>query len=229
MNPEYICVQKCPRCESAFRVDPHPMISFEDSMMWTDGKVIGPHYVARKFVICCPTCQAPCLVEKSETIAEFDEYPEEGHGIDDSEFSNILEARIATIHDYLILLREWHLSGEEELYVRVELMHLWNDRRRDGFGPEMTEAEIANLKSITALIKPKGLDDILLLGEAYRELGCFDTSDRVLALIEPATNQWAMFLRYLASRKDASVQEFHNVPESFAKMVSCSIKMSGLN
>ena len=229
MNPDNICVQRCPACEAAFKLDPQPMISFEDAMMWTDGKVVGPHYVPKKFVVCCPTCGSPCAVEKTETLAEFDPYPEEGCGIEDSEFMSVPDARFAVIHDYLVLLGQENHSVDDELYIRVELMHLWNDGRRNGFGPAMTMAEINNLQAITRLILPKKLDDILLLGEAYRELGCFDATDRVLALAEPATNEWAMYLRYLASCKDASVQEFQEVPESFANMVTGSIKMSGMN
>lgn len=229
MEHEMICVKKCLICEVLFKTEPYPMTSFDDSMMWTDGKVVGPHYVPKKYVVCCPSCRTPCLVGKIETVAEFDEYPDAGSSFEESEYASTPDARYAGIQDYLRLLRRGGHSGEDELYIRVELMQLWNDRRRNAFGPDISEVEIENLRAITALIEPKNTDDILLLGEVYRELGCFDISDRVLALAEPATNPWAMFLRYLASRKDSNVQEFHRVPEYFAKRVAGSFKMTGMN
>lgn len=230
MLTELIQVKKCPFCDELFKVVINGEDDLKDSMMWTDGKIIGPKFCMEERVVSCPTCKTAFWGRDAETAYEIDE---DQFFLDDPEgihrYWKVEPARKPEVKDYLKLLSTGISEKDDEMYIRISLMHLWNDRRRNGFISEIDHDELANLEALTILIEPKETGRLILLAEVYRELGRFEVAARLMALAEPVNDDWVMYIRYLASIEDSHVRPYEDVPKDFALQITLGIPMSGCN
>lgn len=221
-------VKKCPKCNTLFKAHLGAEMNFDDSMTWTDGQVIGPKFVKDEAILCCPSCKSSYWLKDIETVDEFD---------DDLDFLAEAEGKgrywktplgfRPQVQDLLKLLNLGIPDKEDELYVRVSLLHLLNDQRRDGFGPELGEIERSNLEMLAKIIEPKSIGRIILLGEVYRELGRFDDAERLMAMACPRNDNWVMYIGYLASIHDRKVRAYSDVPKEYAFKVAFEIHCIG--
>lgn len=218
-----IFVRQCPRCEQVFKVDITPSANTFGAKLWTDGKFEEPMHQEQELIGCCPGCGAAFWIRDSKEVAAV--------GLKVGRLADVYQTspyiKPAEAKDCLSVLATSRQGRAGEVYLRVILWQIWNNKRRNGYGPAMSQEEKSNLISLMKIVEPKNLNQLILLAEINRELGRFETSERILALAEPVTDEGAMFVRYLASIQECQVREFGEAPQAYAaKILSTVTKLS---
>lgn len=220
-------VKKCPRCSGLFKAYISADMDFDGSVTWTDGQVIGPRFVKDEAILSCPSCKTPYWLKNIETVDEYDDdfdlLEEEGG----CRHQDIPLGYRPSVDDLLKLLKLGSFDKDDELYIRVSLLHLLNDRRRNGFGPAFGELERSNLERLVEIIEPESLGKHILLGEVYRELGQFEVAERLMSMASPRNDEWVMYIGYLASIRDDQVRPYCDVPKEYASKICTLISNPG--
>lgn len=112
----------------------------------------------------------------------------------------------------LVLLNDSSLTKDEELGIRLEFLHRYNDAFRV-FEGNYLEWEIeedlmkrdkkdmklhkSNLKALITLLDASNDEEIPLIAELYRESGCFDKCIAILSSYRPKDDYLREFVYYL--------------------------------
>ncbi|MDE7414489.1 MAG: hypothetical protein K2N05_11990 [Muribaculaceae bacterium] len=110
----------------------------------------------------------------------------------------------------LCLLEKDSLSKEDEMAIRFEFLHRYNDLFRfeqrelgqsiHSRSEEDQKLHKENLKGIIALLDPSNDDDLILIAELYRESGDFDKAISILNNYRPSNERQETFLRKLIEK-----------------------------
>jgi len=150
---------------------------------WTDGKVDAPMLPITPEVMACPHCRKVQWVNDLEEVGEIP--GPRGFGVPRPEYDKTFDHQpfieLPFADDYLEFLKSEELLNDQELYLRWMYWHLMNDSRRNApDSSPLSFDEVANLKRLSVLIELVNESSRLTIAEIYRELGDFDSCEKVL-------------------------------------------------
>ena len=150
---------------------------------WTDGKVDASMLPITPEVVACPHCRKVQWINDLEEVGEIP--GPRGFGVPRPEYDKTFDHQpfieLPFADDYLEFLKSEKLLNDQELYLRWMYWHLMNDsRRNDPDASPLSFDEVANLKRLSVLIELGNESSRLTIAEIHRELGDFDSCEKVL-------------------------------------------------
>jgi hypothetical protein len=183
-------VLQCPTCESAMLQPTFSSGNTLDAVYYTDGYMDAPMLPQPASLVRCPACKEPLVRRHARILGEVERFgvnlfPEERaeRQVDPAWFR---APRVQAAHeaDYVAVLATHRYPREDEIELRVELMHVCNHARRQlpphATPPPVSALELANLRKLTALLDPRDGEERVMLAEVRRELGEFDLAASLL-------------------------------------------------
>ena len=232
MRPATPLMRLCPKCRAPFREARISSFNTIGLERYTDGKVSGPYVQDFHRLCVCPECSLPVWLEDAVKLGEFrgystcpipafllrdcprpvqsDDVTGEGYH-PDPEWEATKYCRDPALGDYLSALEEKGIAREREIYLRIELFWLANDRARLGRTElELPQEARANIYALFNLLDDADEHERLLKAEAARELGQFELA--VTLLTFPFRDRDlecdASVITELARQKTALVKRF---------------------
>ena len=146
------------------------------ALFWPDGKMEAPMMPNYAAYVGCAHCNASFWIEDIKEVGQFSW----GEKITDT-FSDATQYKEPTEEIFLQGLKENDLTKNKEIYLRSNLMRLYNDINRDQkVQRPSTQAQIDNWKRLIEILGTEPTADKLLKGEIYREMGEFDQAEATL-------------------------------------------------
>lgn len=191
MIPGPPLLAECPKCGKEKRLMSIVSGNTIGAIVWSDMYMEAPMLPRLSPVQKCPYCQSYFLLGKAEyRYEESDELPE-----GELPYATDLgKLTYPEMKEALCLLEEDSLDTEDEITIRMEFLHRYNDAFRgsdseggDSFGLTMTEEDNKiNLSNIKELIRLLDGDQYMLLkSELLRESGDFEKSMDLLYKYRP--------------------------------------------
>lgn len=211
-------VLQCPACGTVML---QPTISSGntlDAVYYTDGYMDAPMLPQPAVLVRCPGCLAPFQRHRAQVLGEVDRYgtnlfPDERPATRrDPAWRRAPRVQPAERADYLADLATHRYAREDEIELRLELMHLCNHPRRRlpprAKRPPVTSLEQANLRKLAALLDLRDDEERVMLAEVRRELGDFEMAGAMLARDVPEELALAARrIRQLVGARDRWVAE----------------------
>lgn len=184
-------VLQCPACESPML---QPTISSGntlDAVYYTDGYMDAPMLPRPAALLRCPACKEPLVRRHARVLGEVERFgvnlfPEE-RPPRQANPAWVRAPRVQSAHepDYVAVLATHRYPRDDEIELRIELMHVCNHARRrlppHATPPPVSALELANLRKLTLLLDPREVEEKVMLAEVRRELGEFDLAASLLA------------------------------------------------
>lgn len=182
-TPGPTLIKKCNRCDGLMRQRTIASGNNFGARYWTDGKVDAPMLPDTPLVVVCPHCQK---VDWLKNLVEVGEIPgPRGFGVPlpeyDLSFDDLPFFDAPTGDDYLGFLESTELIHDQEFYLRWMYWHLMNDARRKSSALlPLGIDEVENLQRLLELLKSPSESIRLTIAEIYRELGDFESCEKML-------------------------------------------------
>jgi hypothetical protein len=161
-----------------------------DAVYYTDGYMDAPMFPQPASLVRCPACKEPLVRRHARILGEVERFgvnlfPEErAERRADPAWFRAPRVQAAHEPDYVAVLATHRYPREDEIELRVELMHVCNHARRrlppHATPPPVSALELANLRKLTALLDPRDGEERVMLAEVRRELGEFDLAASLL-------------------------------------------------
>jgi hypothetical protein len=184
-------VLQCPACDAAMLQPTIRSGNTLDAVHYTDGYMDAPMLPQPAALVRCPACREPLVRRHAKLLGEVDRFgvnlfPEErAASAVDPAWRRAPRVEAAHEPDYVAALATHRLPREDEIELRVELMHVCNHARRrlppHATPPPVSALEQANLRKLAALLDLRDGEERRLLAEVRRELGDFDAASSLLA------------------------------------------------
>lgn len=233
MRPGTPMIRLCPQCRAPFRETRISSFNTIGLERYTDGKASGPFFPNLHRLCMCPECVSPIWLEDAVALGEFRGYwtrpipafllkdcPRPVQSDDtggeryhpDPEWEATKYCRDPVAGDYLSALQEGKgNTREREIYLRIRLWWLANDRARLGsIELELPRDARANIYALFKLLKDADEHERLLKAEAARELGQFELAVNLLThpFLDRSHEHDASVIIELARRKRTLVDRF---------------------
>ena len=182
-TPGPTLIKRCNSCAGLIRQRTIASGNTFGAKYWTDGKVVAPMLPITPEVVLCPHCRK---VQWHKDLEEVGEIPgPRGFGVARPEYDKTFDHQpfieIPFADDYLEFIKSAELHNDQEVYLRWMYWHLMNDsRRNDPEAPPLSVTEVENLQRLLVLIELVNESSRLTIAEIYRELGDFDSCEKVL-------------------------------------------------
>ena len=182
-------VLQCPSCEAVMLQPTIRSGNTLDAVYYTDGYMDAPMLPQPAALVRCPACRKPLVRRHAATLGEVDRYgasvfPDEQVASADPAWRRAPRVEPAHEPDYVAVLATHRYSREDEMELRVELMHVCNHGRRrlppHATPPPVSALEQANLRKLTALLDLRDGVERVMLAEVRRELAEFEVADTML-------------------------------------------------
>ena len=184
-------VLQCPTCESAMLQPTFSSGNTLDAVYYTDGYMDAPMLPQPASLVRCPACKEPLVRRHATVLGEVERFgvnlfPDEQPGRQ-ADPAWLRAPRVQAAHepDYVAILATHRYPRDDEIDLRVELMHVCNHARRrlppHATPPPVSALELANLRKLTALLDPRDGEERVMLAEVRRELGEFELAAALLA------------------------------------------------
>jgi hypothetical protein len=176
MLPGPTLVRECPSCHGHVIETTMASGNTFGALFWPDGKMEAPMMPNYAAYVGCAHCNASFWIEDIKEVGQFSW----GEKITDT-FSDATQYKEPTEEIFLQGLKENDLTKNKEIYLRSNLMRLYNDINRDQkVQRPSTQAQIDNWKRLIEILGTEPTADKLLKGEIYREMGEFDQAEATL-------------------------------------------------
>jgi hypothetical protein len=176
MLPGPTLVRECPSCRGHVIETTMASGNTFGALFWPDGRMEAPMMPNYAAYVGCAHCKASFWIEDIKEVGQFSW----GEKITNT-FSDATEYKEPTEEIFLQGLKENDLTKNKEIYLRSNLMRLYNDINRDQkVQTPATEAQIDNWKRLLEILGNEPTADKLLKGEIYREMGEFDKAETTL-------------------------------------------------
>ena len=182
-------VLQCPSCEAVMLQPTIRSGNTLDAVYYTDGYVDAPMLPQPAALVRCPACREPLVRRHAATLGEVDRYganlfPDERVASEDPAWRRAPRVEPAHEPDYVTVLATHRYPREDEVELRVELMHVCNHGRRrlppHATPPPVSALEQANLRKLTALLDLRDGVERVMLAEVRRELAEFEVAASML-------------------------------------------------
>jgi hypothetical protein len=176
MLPGPTLVRECPSCSGHVIETTMASGNTFGALFWPDGKMEAPMMPSYAAYVGCAHCKTSFWIENIKEVGRFSW----GEKITDI-FPDAIGYKEPTEEIFLQGLKEADLTKNKEIYLRSNLMRLYNDINRDQkVQRPATQAQIDNWKRLLEILGTEPTADKLLKGEVYREMGEFDKAEATL-------------------------------------------------
>ena len=177
MIPGPINIYKCPNCNVSFAHSGVTSGNTIGAVHYSDGKIDAPMLPPSLRVTKCNFCLQFLWLNELTPALSLD-YRTEKLGFDN-------DADFLSIEDYHKLISTQAFPESEEIYIRMQIMQLYNDAFRNdskevNLSPGEDKSSIENLRSLAVLLDPKEFRYGLLKVETLRCQGAFEDALEVL-------------------------------------------------
>jgi len=161
------------------------------AVYYTDGYMDAPMQPQPAALVRCPTCREPLVRRHARVLGEVERFgvnlfPEE-QADSPQQRAWRRAPRVQPAHeaDYVAVLATHRYPRDDEIELRVELMHVCNHARRrlppHAVPPPVSALEQANLRKLADLLDLHDGEERIMLAEVRRELGEFELANSLLA------------------------------------------------
>lgn len=184
MLPGRNLIRECPSC-SGHIIEP-TMASGNTfgALFWPDGKMDAPMMPNYPAFVGCPYCKSSFWIEEInlvKSIGRDEEIEIPDLILDHPQQQNPIPYKDPTKKIYLQGLKDSNLTKNKEIYLRANLMRLYNDANRDQkIQKPATQDQIDNWKRLIEILGDEPTEDKLLKSEIYREMGEFEKAKETL-------------------------------------------------
>ena len=211
MMPGPTLIKKCYKCDGFFKQGTLASGNTFDAKWWPDGKMDAPMLPETPALINCPSCNEYLWLSKTKEVDVFRPF-------DDYDNTHLKYLKVSffnrpNIDSFMLVLKEKNLTKNKEAYVRVKLMHFFNDVNRDMEEPisEPSNIQLENYDRLLILASKDNANDTILRAEIYRELGEFDKSLNLLDKVKSEDFiKSANHLKRLCFEKDSRVMQIYD-------------------
>lgn len=205
MSPGPTIITECHKCHGLFTQWTLRSGNTFDARFWPDGKMNAPMMPEIPPLVVCPCCDDFVWCKDCKEIEEI-------YGYDETQekYPGIQHYKKPNVDTFMLALKDKSLNKNREGYIRVKLMHFFNDLNRDMEIPisEPTDMQLENYKRLLVIANKNDANDTMLRAEIYREIGEYDKS---LELLEKVKDEHFMtnvrVLKDLCKNKDSRVME----------------------
>lgn len=178
-------IRECPECLKQFGQMTMSSGNTFGAKLWSDRKFDAPMMLESSRCGICPECNSFIWTDKATEITRI--------ALADlmkSENSNIKSYESPRVTDYIEVLNNSNLNTKDEIYIRSQLLHCFNDYYRKGI-TEISSSDESKKNKLRLLdILGYRQDDLLLKAEIYRELGDFNAALAILDTLFDQNRQW---------------------------------------
>ena len=205
MSPGPNIITECHKCHGLFTQWTLRSGNTFTAQFWPDGKMNAPMMPEIPPLVTCPCCDDFVWTKDCNEIEEIYGYDET-----QAKYPNIKPYKKPFIDDFMLALEDESLNKNREGYIRVKLMHFFNDENRDIELPisEPSNIQLENYKRLLEIATKDDANDTMLRAEIYREMGEFE---KCLELLEKVKDEHFMtnvrVLKDLCKNKDSRVME----------------------
>ena len=188
MLPGPVIVNCCPRCSGLVKQRTIASGNTFGAKRWTDGEFKARMLPSTPLLIKCAYCNKVSWRGDFKEVDSYDSYlgflafsdkSEDKKRISDAKEKQLQYADLPfyeepSSEEIIYLSETTELAHDKELYARVRAWRKWNDIRRDDDAIRpFSKQEQENLERVIKLLEGS-TDSLILLAEAYRELGELD-------------------------------------------------------
>ena len=205
MMPPQTLVKKCPDC-TKYILDSTRSGNTLRSVLWSDGKLVGPMLPVVQRLVLCPQCRAGVWIHELLELYEDlnnDDVETDANG---REYT-VKFVESLTFADYMRYLVTANIDAGKQIYVRRAAWWRANDNRRTDNPIPLTPPEIANLRALLPLLVSTHAEQLIMKAEILRQLADFAAAQLCLESINAPKQQYIVdFLLARIAARDATLQ-----------------------
>ena len=205
MMPPQTLVKKCPDC-TKYILDSTRSGNTLRSVLWSDGKLVGPMLPVVQRLVLCPHCRAGIWIHELLELYEDlnnDDVETDANG---REYT-VKFVESLTFADYMRYLVTANIDAGKQIYVRRAAWWRANDNRRTDNPIPLTPPEIANLRALLPLLVSTHAEQLIMKAEILRQLADFAAAQLCLESINAPKQQYIVdFLLARIAARDATLQ-----------------------
>lgn len=205
MRPGPARILKCPYCGKEKKVMSLMSGNTFYEKLWSDNKRIAPMQPVLSFVQKCPSCNFYYLLNRQDFVyAQKDDWS--------------LECGTLSFHDLCLALSYFEntIGQEDEIRIRIMILHAYNDYYRNSKENKIAEDKIAFEQNIVELLQRIDWehDNMLFKAELHRELGQYADAIAVLSNLIEQTGITDARVKILAKAQSQESTVFLLNPEN---------------
>ena len=205
MMPPQTLVKKCPDCAKYILDSTRSGNTFR-SVLWSDGKLVGPMLPDVERLVLCPQCRAGVWILELPELKEYidcDDVEIDANG----QTYTVTFVESLTFADYMRYLVTANIDAGKQIYVRRAAWWCANDNRRTDNPIPLTPLEIANLRALLPLLVSTHPEQLIMKAEILRQLADFAAAQLCLESVTDPKKQYIvdLLLARIAAR-DATLQ-----------------------
>lgn len=188
-------IYECPKCKKLLRRGSLASGNTFGARIYSDGKRISPMLPEFPIITKCPQCEKIFWIKDARKIGER-YYGNLYQGIQSEEKLKTAEdMRFLTIDEYNTALKEnIYSTTDEELYIRLKIWRMFNDRVRNGEYQFTSENDMylwmENVIRLPDILDVNNETHKIIMAELYRNYGDFENCLKMIRSIESEENKW---------------------------------------
>jgi len=205
MMPPQTLVKKCPDCAKYILDSTRSGNTFR-SVLWSDGKLVGPMLPEVERLVLCPQCRAGVWILELPELKEYIDYDDVEIDANGQTYT-VTFVESLTFADYMRYLATANIDTGKQIYVRHDAWWCANDNRRTDNPMPLTPLEIANLRALLPLLVSTHPEQVIMKAEILRQLADFAAAQLCLESVTDPKKQYIvdLLLARIAAR-DATLQ-----------------------
>lgn len=208
MMPPQTLVKKCPDCAKYILDSTRSGNTFR-SVLWSDGKLVGPMLPEVERLVLCPQCRAGVWILELPELKEYIDYDDVEIDANGQTYT-VQFFESLTFADYMRYLVTANIDTGKQIYVRRAAWWCANDNRRKNNPLPLTPPEIANLRALLPLLVSSHAEQVIMKAEILRQLADFAAAQLCLESVTDPKQQYIVdFLLARIAARDATLQRIN--------------------
>ena len=208
MMPPQTLVKKCPDCAKYILDSTRSGNTFR-SVLWSDGKLVGPMLPEVERLVRCPQCRAGVWILELPELKEYIDYDDVAIDANGRTYK-ITFVESLTFADYMRYLATANIDAGKQIYVRRAAWWCANDNRRKNNPMPLTPPEIANLRALLPLLVSTHAEQVIMKAEILRQLAEFAAAQLCLESVTDPKKQYIVdFMLARIAARDATLQRIN--------------------
>lgn len=217
MMPPTTFVLQCPDC-TKYILNATRSGNTLRSVLWSDGKLVGPMLPDVERLVLCPHCRAGIWIHELPELYEMtdEDYIDEDD-LDEDDLDEVGQTYATakyveslTFADYMRYLVTANIDAGKQIYVRRAAWWCANDNRRTDNPMPLTPPEIANLRALLPLLVSTHAEQVIMKAEILRQLADFAAAQLCLESVTDPKQQYIVdFLLARIAARDATLQRIN--------------------
>lgn len=205
MMPPQTLAKKCPDC-AKYILDSTRSGNTLGSVLWSDGKLVGPMLPDVERLVLCPHCRAGIWIHELPELIEFINNNDVEIDANGQEYT-VQYVESLTFADYMRYLATANIDADKQISVRHDAWWCENDNRRTDNTIPLTPPEIANLRALLLLLNGTRAKQLIMKAEILRQLADFAAAQLCLESVNAPKQQYIVdFLLARIAARDATLQ-----------------------